>query len=385
MYRLDPEQQAVVDKAAKVADESIAPHAADVDRRGSFPRASFDALGASGLLGLNVPVAYGGMGQGLRTMCAVLDPIAQRCPSTAMIYKMHLCAIANYAAAPTPPVQQLEAAAKGQHLATLAWSERGSRSHFWAPVSQAVAANGGVTVSAEKSWVTSAGEADGYSVSTRWSEAQGPLDSMLYMVLKDDPGVSVEGPWDGMGMRGNASAPMRLEETPLPAERALSPEGKGFETMLGVVLPVFSVGNAAISIGIAEAACAATQKHLTGSFFGHLDSRLSDLPTLRARLARMRIETDKARAHLACTLDSIENPGDATQLLVLEAKAQAAETAIDVTDAAMRACGGAAFSKHLDLDRYFRDARAAAVMAPTSDVIHEFIGRALCGMELFDA
>ena len=136
-------------------------------------------------------------------------------------------------------------------------------------------------------------------------------------------------------------------------------------------------------VGIAEAACAATQKHLTGSRFGHLGSPLSDLPTLRARLARMRIETDKARAHLACAVDSIENPGPATTLLVLESKAQASETAIAVTDDAMRACGGAAFSKHLDLDRYFRDARAGAVMAPTSDVIQEFIGRALCGMELF--
>ncbi|MEZ6009367.1 MAG: acyl-CoA dehydrogenase family protein [Planctomycetota bacterium] len=383
MYRLDAKQQAVVEKAAKVADASIAPHAAEVDKNGSFPRAALEALGAAGLLGVNVPVAYGGLGEGLRTMCAVLDQVAQRCPSTAMIYKMHLCAIANYAAAPTPPAEQLKAAAAGKHLATLAWSEKGSRSHFWAPMSQAVVANGGVTVSAEKSWVTSAGEADSYSVSTRWSEAKQPTDTMLYMVLKGDPGVSIAGPWDGMGMRGNASAPMRLEDTPLAASRALCADGKGFETMLGVVLPVFNLGNAAVSVGIAEAACAATQKHLTGSRFGHLGSPLSDLPTLRARLARMRIETDKARAHLACAVDSIENPGPATTLLVLESKAQASETAIAVTDDAMRACGGAAFSKHLDLDRYFRDARAGAVMAPTSDVIQEFIGRALCGMELF--
>jgi alkylation response protein AidB-like acyl-CoA dehydrogenase len=153
--------------------------------------------------------------------------------------------------------------------------------------------------------------------------------------------------------------------------------------MLGVVLPVFNLGNAAISVGIAEAAVSATQQHLTGQRFGHLDSKLADLPTLRARLAGMRMETDKSRAHLACTIDAVEDPGPATQLLVLESKAQAADMAIDVTDVAMRACGGAAFSKHLNLERFFRDARAAAVMAPTSDVIREFIGRALCGMELF--
>ena len=59
------------------------------------------------------------------------------------------------------------------------------------------------------------------------------------------------------------------------------------------------------------------------------------------------------------------------------------EHVLEVTDIAMRACGGAAFSKHLSVERNFRDARAMSVMAPTSDVLHEFIGRALCGMELF--
>ena len=67
----------------------------------------------------------------------------------------------------------LRAAAAGEHLSTLAWSERGSRSHFWAPVSQAVAEDGAVALSAEKSWVTAAGQADGYVVSTRSAGAAG--------------------------------------------------------------------------------------------------------------------------------------------------------------------------------------------------------------------
>lgn len=107
------------------------------------------------------------------------------------------------------------------------------------------------------------------------------------------------------------------------------------------------------------------------------------MPNLRARLAEMRIETDKARVHLVSVIDAVENPGPLTQLLVLEAKAAAGEMAIKVTDIGMRACGGAAFSKHLGLERYFRDARAAIVMAPTTDHIYDFIGRALCGMEVF--
>lgn len=263
-----------------------------------------------------------------------------------------------------------------------AWSERGSRSHFWAPVSQAVASNGGVSVTAEKSWVTSAGHANGYVVSTQMPGAESPMATTLYMVLGGDPGLNVAGQWNALGMRGNASAPMTLTEVSLGSGRALSEPGQGFAAMMAI-LPVFQLGSAAVAIGIAEAAVRATQKHLTASRFEHLNSSLADLPNLRANLARMRIETDKARAHLVSVLDSLDNPGPETQLLVLEAKVSASEAAVQVTDLGMRTCGGAAFSRQVGLERFFRDARAAIVMAPTSDHAYDFIGRALCGMELF--
>jgi alkylation response protein AidB-like acyl-CoA dehydrogenase len=205
---------------------------------------------------------------------------------------------------------------------------------------------------------------------------------MIYLVLEGDAGMRVSAPWSGLGMRGNSSSPMTLVDVEVGEDRALSAPGKGLDMMLGIVLPVFQLGQAAIACGIAEAAVEATRQHLTSSRFEHLGTSLADLPNLRARLARMRIETDRARAHLVSVLDSIENPGPMTQLLVLEVKAAASEAAVLVTETGMRACGGAAFSKHLGLERYFRDARAAVVMAPTTDQAHEFIGRALCGMEV---
>jgi alkylation response protein AidB-like acyl-CoA dehydrogenase len=383
MYQLNEEQKTIVKRASKLADEQIAPFAADVDAKSRFPREAIEALGHSGFLGLNVPVEQGGMGQGLRVACAVLDEIAQRDASVAMIYKMHLCGVSTYVAFPEATKEILRQVVAGKHLSTLAWSERGSRSHFWAPISQAALNNNHVILNAEKSWVTSAGEADGYVVSTRTAGTSGPTDTMLYLVLKEDKGFSVKGPWNGLGMRGNASSPMTLENCTIPADRALSKQNEGFSTMLGVVLPWFNLGNAAISIGISEAAVTSTTSHLTMKRFEEQGTRLADLPTLRARLAQMRIETDRTRAHLSSVVDSVEHPGAQTTLLVLESKSAGADAAIRVTDLGMLTCGGAAFSKHLSLERNFRDARAAAVMGPTSDVLQEFIGRALCGMPLF--
>ena len=85
--------------------------------------------------------------------------------------------------------------------------------------------------------------------------------------------------------------------------------------MLGVVLPAFQVGSA-VALGIAESAVQATAKHLTSAKLEHMHSSLAELPTLRARLAQMRIKTDSARAHHTTVLDSLEAPGPATQLLV---------------------------------------------------------------------
>jgi alkylation response protein AidB-like acyl-CoA dehydrogenase len=383
MYRLTEEQSKIVAKAAEIADDVLAKHAADVDRDARFPTESIKALGDAGLLGLTVPKEHGGKGEGLRTSAAVLDEIAQRCASTGMVYLMHLCGIASYNANQHVACENLREAAEGRHLSTLAWSERGSRSHFWAPVSQAKESNGFVILNAEKSFVTSAGKADGYVVSTRSPKSGSMTDTALYLVLKEDQGLTVSGRWDSLGLRGNASSPMTLSDATIPSDRAIAPPGEGFNFMLSVVLPVFQLGNAAISVGISEAATQSTVDHLTGKGFEHLGSKLAELPNLRARLAQMRIETDKARAHLVSSLDAVESGAPTAMLMVLESKAAAAETALNVTDIGMRACGGAAFGKHLSIERNFRDARAANVMAPTTDVLHDFIGKALCGMELF--
>jgi alkylation response protein AidB-like acyl-CoA dehydrogenase len=126
-----------------------------------------------------------------------------------------------------------------------------------------------------------------------------------------------------------------------------------------------------------------TADHLIGTKFTHDGSKLRDLPTLRARLAQMSVRTEASRSLLGHTLDHLEQPSDLTPLFVLQSRLAALEAAVDVTDLAMKACGGAAFSRHLGVERLFRDARAGWVMAPTVDHLNDFIGKALTGLPLF--
>ena len=379
---------AAVSKAREIASRVLAPSAAQNDKAGRFSTEAVESLGESGLLGLMLPADVGGLGLGPRTFAAVMATLAEADASVAMVYLMHILGTATISAA-RPSVAQtvtpiLKEISAGRHLSTLAFSEAGSRSHFWAPTSRAHQNGNGVRISAKKSWVTSAGHAQSYVVSSLAPEGKGPTDSTLYLVPAQTRGLTVAGPWDGLGLRANASSPVTLDDCEVPSTLQLTDDGAGFPAMLNVVLPLFNLGTASVALGLCRAAVAGTVSHLKNAKFEHLGVSLGEgLPTLRAQLATMQIDADGLSARIDDLVDHLEKPRETTMLRVLETKAAAGDVAISVTSAAMRVCGGAAFSKHLNIERLFRDAHAGAVMAPTGDVLREFIGKSLLGIPLF--
>jgi alkylation response protein AidB-like acyl-CoA dehydrogenase len=372
-------QQSELSDAIERAVQVAAENAADVDGAGRFPRETIDSLAQTGLLGLISASAVGGRGAGMRQAADVIERLGGSCASSAMVVMMHYCATAVVEA--HGPDELRREIAAGRSLGTLAFSETGSRSQFWAPLSTAVTEGDEVLLEASKSWVTSAGEADFYVWSSRPLAAEGA--SSLWLVRARQPGVEVAAGFNGLGMRGNSSKPMAAKRGAVSRDSLLGADGTGFDVMMGTVLPWFQVLNAAASVGIAEAAVAATAAHAVSVRYEHLGQTLADQPVNRHHIARMRIQTDQARALLSATLEAVELNGPDTMLRVLEVKAAASEAVVAVTDLAMRICGGAAFRKELGVERNFRDARAATVMAPTTDALYDFIGKAVCGMPLF--
>jgi alkylation response protein AidB-like acyl-CoA dehydrogenase len=379
---------AAVLKAQEIASRVLAPLAGQNDKAGRFSTEAVASLGESGLLGLMLSVDVGGSGLGPRTLAAVIAALAEADASVAMIYLMHILGTAMIASARPGAAQAtasiLREIGAGRHLSTLAFSEAGSRSHFWAPISRAHRNGNGVRISAKKSWVTSAGHAHSYVVSALAPEGAGPTDSTLYLLPAQTRGLSVAGYWEGLGLRANASAPMALDDCDVPSDLQLTDDGAGFPAMLNVVLPLFNLGTASVALGLCRAAVVGTVSHLKSAKFEHLGQSLGEsLPTLRAQLATMQIDTDGLSARIGDLVDHLETPRETTMLRVLETKAAAGDIAISVTSTAIRVCGGAAFSKHLNIERLFRDAHAGAVMAPTGDVLREFIGKSLLGIPLF--
>ena len=362
-----------------VCKTTVAESASDVDRYQRFPAESIEALRSAGLLGALSATESGGLGLGLEGAAQIIRRVAEECGSTAMVLTMHYCGSAVLEAYATSEVRR--EAASGAHLSTLAFSEAASRSHFWVPVSTAEARNGHIVLNASKSWVTSASHATAYVWSSKPLAAEGL--STLWLVPAAATGIKTRGPFEGLGLRGNDSLPVSAENVEVVPDAMLGGDGKGFEVMMGAVMPVFGVLSAACSNGLMAGGLRRTIAHATSARHSDTGASLADLPTIRNYIARMQVKADMSEALVSRTLEAIAASRPDATLRVLESKAAAGETANEVLDLAMRICGGAAFRKEVGVERFFRDARAAGVMGPTTDVLYDFIGKAACGMPLF--
>ncbi|MBW3639066.1 MAG: acyl-CoA/acyl-ACP dehydrogenase [Actinobacteria bacterium] len=365
---------------SEIVEQTIAPAATEIDRTGAYPRAALNALREAGVLSVLSATEVGGGGGSLADVAEVVEAIAAVCGSTAMVVLMHFAATAAIEA--HGPRDVREAIATGNHVTTLALSEAGSRSHFWAPMSSAAQAGDSFRLDAAKSWVTSAEEADSYVWSSTPVSAAGPMT--LWLVPADAPGLRVAGGFDGVGLRGNGSKPVTGEGVLVPESARLGEDGVGLDIALATSLPTFLIGNAAFSVGLMGAMVAEAAAHLTRTRLTHLDVSLAEQPVSRADFARLRTRSDEARAFLADTLLAVGSGRADATLRVLQVKAVAAEASTEVADGVLRLCGGAAFRKELGVERRFRDSLAARVMAPTTAALQDFVGRASLGQPLFD-
>src|SRR5688572_14738609 len=224
-----------IDAVEGVIRDVIAPAAQEVDKTGSFPSAGIAALGKAGLLGLLSSRDVGGQGEGLDAAAAVIERLAGACGSTAMVTLMHYAAVGVLEA--LGPREVREAVARGEHLSTLAFSEKGSRSQFWTPMGTATRSGSNIELDAEKSWVTSAGNADSYVWSSKPLAAEGPMT--LWFVPSKTAGLSNDGEFDGLGLRGNGSTPVTATGVVVPEPAMLGEDGKGLDLALTLVIPAF--------------------------------------------------------------------------------------------------------------------------------------------------
>jgi alkylation response protein AidB-like acyl-CoA dehydrogenase len=362
-----------------LAQERIAALAAGVDRERAFPAEGVAALAETGALGLVVPREHGGAGGGLGALADACEAVGAACASTGMVFLMHQVCAATLAGADGGGARAgelLKQMAAGRLLGTLAFSERGTGAHFYAPELTAVRDDGRVRISGRKSFVTSGGHADVYLVLVRSEMGEG-LD--CYALRRDAAGVRFDGAWAGLGMAGNSSVAMELDGVVVEGEARIGAPGTGGELVFGVVAPSFLVGLAAVNVGIAAAALRVATQHAAARRYAD-GGLLAEVPAIQHALADMDVAVRAARL-LVREAAALGDAGDAGALVpIMEAKVAATDTAARVTQQALEVCGGQGYTPALPIERHLRDARAGAVMAPTNGVLRSWIGKALAGL-----
>ncbi|MDP5272827.1 acyl-CoA dehydrogenase family protein [Chengkuizengella axinellae] len=355
----------------------ISPNAANIDRTGIFPRQNISLLAEEGFLGLLIPKELGGCGATPSIYKEVVIKLAKACASTAMVFVQHVSATSIMLHGAHQPFiqQQLRSMASGQSLATIALSEPGSGVYFFMPVSQMIdGEHEDFIFSAKKSMVTSAGEADIYVSNSRSTSSTSALQSNYFIFRKDQEGVEIGGIWEGMGLRGNNSAPMMIQNCLIPKKAMIGKEGDGFKISRERLLPMGQIGISSIHVGITKAMYEECVKYVKKRYYEHSDTHLSSFQSIQQMMAEMRIECDRAEGALKDMVTKLES-GDIDMVTILEIKVIACEAAGRVANLCLRVAGGHAYSSHLPLERYIRDSKAGTVLGPTPDVLKELIGK----------
>jgi alkylation response protein AidB-like acyl-CoA dehydrogenase len=373
-FPLTKQQQEWQERVADIAARELAPRAEAVDRNSQYPQESLDALKGAGLFGLRVSKEHGGLGEDMLTTSIIVEELSKKCPSTAMCYKMHLEAAEIICRIPTPyQVERfVEPMSRGEVFTTIAGGESQGEGDNWSATQSASHVDrvpGGYQINGvRKSYVTSAGQATHYQFACRIGADTPQSQRSSLFVERDNIDWEIVEPWNGLGMRGNNSSPMRFtgfvpEENRLGSEHTVQQETGAFNR------PVVALTYAAAYLGIASGAYELGLEEVSRRYPS--GSRRLDRPVNQRRIAEMGTQIEAARALLHAASSAFDQDRAPSALPYSQAKVACSEAAVRATQDLMTIFGGTAFASRLPFERYFRDARAGLVMGMANDMAYE--------------
>ncbi|MBX2885158.1 MAG: acyl-CoA/acyl-ACP dehydrogenase, partial [Granulosicoccus sp.] len=311
--------------------------------------------------------------------------LGRECASSAICFGMHSVGASVISANPSTEQASrfIQPIVDGKHITTLSLSEAGTGAHFYLPQTRLEGRQDGYAVTGAKTFVTNGGHADSYVVSTVSTDEHAPMGQFSCVVVpRDSQGMSWGARWGGMGMRGNSSRTLELDNVLLPKSSLLGQEGDQIWYIFNVVCPYFLIAMSGTFLGIMGSALDEARQHLQNRHHSHVGLTLAQAPVLQHRLGQMWAQVERTRRliyHAASSFDA----GDPDALVALmSAKAEVAETVVSVVNEAMTMVGGIAYRDGSRLHRFMRDARASHLMSPTTDILKIWMGRALLGQPL---
>ena len=368
-------QKALRDQAREIASREIAPEAAEIDRQQRFPRRAVDCLAKSGMLGVTMPSAWGGMGLDTVACTLMLEELASACASTAAIAGLQNLLVCEPILRFGTEAQKrtwLPGLSSGAKLGSFALTEPGGGSDLDGMTTLARREGEAWILRGTKSFVTAGLDAQLALVFAGTPPGEKTVLS-AFLVSTDTPGISFGPAYDKMGLRGALAATMTIEDARLPASALLGSEGGGRE-VISFALDGGRIGAAALAVGIARAAfTAATRYALARRTKGE---PLAELQAIQFKIAEMSTQIDAARL-LAWRAAASRDAGAPLGAQSAMAKLVASEVASRVASEAVQILGGNGCLADYAVERHFRDAKVTEIYEGTNEILRLGIASAL--------
>ncbi len=378
--------EALIQQATVIARDVTAKEAIEADSNGTWVSETMNALMDTKLTGLLISKTLNGQGQGMYALVRICEELGKAYSSAGLCFGMHAVGSAVLAAKATGWQKEhyLVPIAEGKHLTTLALSESGTGAHFYFPQTPLIAVTDNeFVVNGTKTFVTNGTHAHSYVISTLGASAEADADHFSCIVVDSTAaGISWGKEWDGLGMRGNSSRELTLDNVHISGKHILGEKGDQLWYIFNIVAPYFLMSMSGTYLGIAEAALLEAKATLAKRTYAHNGTSLSQVALLQHRLGTIWAKVERTRQLVYHAAKAGDINQSEALLAILSAKAEVGTCVVEVVNEVMTLAGGLGYKNNSHLGMLLRDARAAHVMAPTTDLLYTWIGRLLLDQPL---
>ncbi|MFB7866461.1 acyl-CoA dehydrogenase family protein [Streptomyces sp. NPDC056069] len=379
---LSEEQQAVRELAEDFVAREVAPHAVEWDRAEDVDRAIVKKLGAVGFLGLTIPEEYGGSGGDHLSYCLVTEELGRGDSSVRGIVSVSLGLVAKTIASWGDEEQKrtwLPRLASGDALGCFGLTEPETGSDAGNLATRAVRDGDAYVINGSKMFITNGTWADVVLLFARTNDTPGHKGVSAFLVPTDTPGLTRRAVHGKLGLRGQATAELVLQDVRVPASAMLGPEGKGFSLAMSA-LAKGRMSVAAGCVGIAQAALDAAVRYAgEREQFG---KPIASYQLVQELISDIAVDVDAARLLTWRVADLIDR-GEEFATAASKAKLYASEAAVRSANNALQVFGGYGYIDEYPVGKLLRDARVMTLYEGTSQIQKLIIGRALTGVSAF--
>ena len=376
VYRLPEDHETIRAAVREVCDARVAPHAAEADESGEFPKASYEALRAADFHAPHIPEEYGGAGADALATAIVIEEVARACASSSLIPAVNKLGTLPLILAGTGELKEryLTRVAAGDAMFSYCLSEPEAGSDAAAMTTKAVRDGDHWVLNGVKRWITNAGVSEYYTVFAVTDPAARSRGISAFVVEKSDAGVSFGAPEKKLGIKGSPTREVYLDNVRIPADRMIGAEGTGFGTAMHT-LDHTRVTIAAQAVGIAQGALDFAKNYVKErKQFG---KPVADFQGVQFMLADMGMKLEAAR-QLTYVAAGKSERGDADLTFFgAAAKCFASDAAMEITTDAVQLLGGYGYTRDYPVERMMRDAKITQIYEGTNQVQRIVMARQL--------